>query len=206
MLKCEYGCGLVAKFQTKSGKNICHKSPNSCPSNKKKNSESLINSYKENKIKSGKEKYKEISKISKMKMANSNKGNFKADFSLYGKGNHKGYLIFERGYKCEMCLISSWNNKPITLELDHIDGNNRNNVKTNLRLLCPNCHSQTPTWRRSSEKGWKKKKYSDLEIKEAVENSENLNQVLIKLNLRWGSSKTIIDVMSRLNLKYKNSG
>jgi len=37
--------------------------------------------------------------------------------------------------------------QPIPLELDHIDGNHQNNALDNLRLLCPNCHSLTPTFR-----------------------------------------------------------
>lgn len=57
-------------------------------------------------------------------------------------------LIKERGYKCETCNLSEWQSKPITLELEHTDGNNRNSERSNLRLLCPNCHSQTDTWRR----------------------------------------------------------
>jgi hypothetical protein len=59
----------------------------------------------------------------------------------------KKYIISVRGYKCEECGISEWNNKPITLECDHIDGNNSNNHISNLRLICPNCHSQTPTYK-----------------------------------------------------------
>jgi hypothetical protein len=47
------------------------------------------------------------------------------------------------GYKCFICETSNWNNKPITLQVDHIDGNAGNNLPENLRLLCPNCHSQT---------------------------------------------------------------
>lgn len=44
---------------------------------------------------------------------------------------------------CSSCGISdTWNGLPITIEIDHIDGNNLNNVLTNLRFLCPNCHSQ----------------------------------------------------------------
>ncbi|MEY4052749.1 MAG: HNH endonuclease [Chitinophagia bacterium] len=49
--------------------------------------------------------------------------------------------------KCSICGIESWNNKQIKLELDHIDGNRINHDFNNLRLLCPNCHSQTYTYR-----------------------------------------------------------
>ena len=52
-----------------------------------------------------------------------------------------------RGYKCEICKISEWEDNPITLQVDHINGNAGNNLPTNLRLICPNCHSQTPTFR-----------------------------------------------------------
>ena len=50
-------------------------------------------------------------------------------------------------YKCSECGVGSvWNNLPLTLQLDHIDGDNHNNLPSNLRLLCPNCHSQTKTF------------------------------------------------------------
>ena len=48
--------------------------------------------------------------------------------------------------KCSCCGITQWNKKEISLHLDHIDGDNHNHVLDNLRLLCPNCHSQTDTW------------------------------------------------------------
>jgi hypothetical protein len=51
-------------------------------------------------------------------------------------------------YKCVECGISEWNNKPLILHMDHIDGNRMNNVLENLRLLCPNCHAQTETYSR----------------------------------------------------------
>lgn len=51
-------------------------------------------------------------------------------------------------YKCECCGIgNTYNGKPISLELNHIDGDNSNHRLENLELLCPNCHSQTDTYR-----------------------------------------------------------
>lgn len=47
-------------------------------------------------------------------------------------------------YNCKACGIDdTWNQKSITLQVDHIDGDKRNNRPENLRFLCPNCHSQT---------------------------------------------------------------
>jgi hypothetical protein len=59
----------------------------------------------------------------------------------------KKRLINELGHICSQCENTEWFGLPITLELEHIDGNNRNNKRENLTLLCPNCHSQTKTWR-----------------------------------------------------------
>ena len=60
----------------------------------------------------------------------------------------KKRLIEERGHKCENCDLSTWMEKQIPLELEHISGDRLDNSRDNLRLLCPNCHAQTPTWRR----------------------------------------------------------
>lgn len=63
----------------------------------------------------------------------------------------KEYISELYGYKCSECGISEWNNKPILLECDHIDGNHSNNKPSNLRLICPNCHSQTPTYKNKNK-------------------------------------------------------
>lgn len=48
--------------------------------------------------------------------------------------------------KCKLCGISSWMEKPLTLQLDHVNGDPSDNRPENIRELCPNCHSQTPTF------------------------------------------------------------
>lgn len=56
------------------------------------------------------------------------------------------YLLEVRGEQCECCSITEWNGKPLTFQIDHIDGNILNNELENLKILCPNCHTQTKTW------------------------------------------------------------
>jgi len=61
----------------------------------------------------------------------------------------RGRLLDRIEYKCANCgQRDRWKGKSLMLEMDHIDGNRRNNKVENLRWLCPNCHSQTETFRR----------------------------------------------------------
>lgn len=68
-----------------------------------------------------------------------------------GKISHrntiKKCLIKIHGYKCSICSLDHWQGYRLSLELDHVDGNAGNNMPDNLRLVCPNCHSITPTWK-----------------------------------------------------------
>ncbi len=71
-------------------------------------------------------------------------------------GTLKKYLTKERGYKCEQCGLVDWQDKSISLHVDHIDGNSDNNLPYNIRLLCPNCHSQTETFGGRNKKNSKR--------------------------------------------------
>lgn len=54
-------------------------------------------------------------------------------------------------YRCSgpSCpIVDSWLGQPVTLQLDHINGDALDNRLESLRFLCPNCHSQTPTFGR----------------------------------------------------------
>lgn len=72
--------------------------------------------------------------------------------------------LYESGVKeeCALCgLGSEWNGKPITLQLDHINGVWNDNRKENLQIVCPNCHSQTDTFAGRTKKGIKQKYFCE---------------------------------------------
>ncbi len=48
--------------------------------------------------------------------------------------------------RCEVCGLTAWRGRPLSLELHHVNGDGHDNRLENLLLLCPNCHSQTDTW------------------------------------------------------------
>jgi Zn finger protein HypA/HybF involved in hydrogenase expression len=106
------------------------------------------------------------------------------------------YYLEKVEYKCSCCDILEWNGKSIKLEIDHIDGNRRNNTLENLRLLCPNCHSQTETYKSKNITG--KRKVSDAELSDALFESDYISQALIKVGLaprggNYARAKRIIE-------------
>jgi len=79
-----------------------------------------------------------------------NKWNLQKQKILTGKitapRSLKKYLLELYGHKCSICELSIWNDKPIPLVLDHIDGRSINCLPRNLRLICPNCDHQLDTF------------------------------------------------------------
>lgn len=85
------------------------------------------------------------------------------NFELLAWQSKRIRVILEQDCKCLMCGVSEWMGVIISLEVDHIDGNNKNNCRENLRGLCPNCHSLTDTWRgKKSSKSKRQKQIDDL--------------------------------------------
>lgn len=92
-------------------------------------------------------------------------------------------ILVEQHGKCNRCGIDEWLGEPISLELEHIDGDSNNNVRENVECLCPNCHSLTPTWRGRNKNGKNGIRVTDQEIIEALQTTENIRQALLKIGI-----------------------
>lgn len=107
-------------------------------------------------------------------------------------------LLRENSF-CSMCKLDTWNGLPLILELDHINGNNKDYEDSNLRLLCPNCHSQTPTWR---GRNIKRRIVSDDELISALESTTSIRAALIKVGLTpKGKNYTRAGILSNIAQK-----
>lgn len=74
------------------------------------------------------------------------------------------YMGLLRPHQCEICGTTEWNGKPVPLEVDHIDGDHQNNILSNLRRVCPNCHAQTDTYKaknRGKGRGFRRQRWQE---------------------------------------------
>lgn len=79
------------------------------------------------------------------------------------RSNYKHYVLDQRGHQCEICGNNKWMNQPIPLILDHVDGHSGNFSMDNLRLICPNCDAQTPTYKsknRGNGRRYRRERYA----------------------------------------------
>ena len=188
---CDYGCGKSFQFVLKNSKHCCSKRPAGCEVLKKLNSEQTKKVYDSGRRTPMKEVYESLPQATKDSM-NWSKGKVLMSIEEvfvnskeWGSELLRKYLHHYnlKPYHCEICSLTEWNGQHITLELDHIDGVRTNNQLNNLRWLCPNCHSQTPTFRGYNKTLTGKAKVSDQELLTAYENCSNIRQALIKVGL-----------------------
>lgn len=190
-MKCDYGCNKPALYQLKNGKNCCSKRPAGCEVLKQLNSSKVKESYSLGQRKPAVQVYKDLPQQSKDKMAWSRGKVFKTIDEVFRHGQEWGsgllrkYILHYnlKDYCCEHCGITEWRGKPLTLEIDHIDGNHSNNEITNLRWLCPNCHSQTPTFRGYNKSLTGKVKITDEELSFALIEESSIRKALQKVGL-----------------------
>jgi len=105
-------------------------------------------------------------------------------FDELGMENKRRRVFEEQKYCCNKCGISEWFTRPISLELEHKDGNNLNNIRENLEGLCPNCHSITDTWRgrnKPAKNGINQ--ISDESLLQCLKESKNIRQGLLKAGI-----------------------
>jgi hypothetical protein len=84
---------------------------------------------------------------------------FKENSEFHSRSSIKKRLLNDYNIpnECAICKLSTlWMDKPLTLQLDHINGISNDHSLENLRLLCPNCHSQTSTYARTKTRSSKK--------------------------------------------------
>jgi 5-methylcytosine-specific restriction endonuclease McrA len=111
-------------------------------------------------------------------------------FDQLGPEGKKRRVLEEQDGKCNHCGIDAWNGRPLVLEFEHKDGNNKNNSRDNVECICPNCHSQTTTWRGRNNK---REKITDEKMLAALSTHDTPSAALRSLGLadKGGNFKRI---------------
>jgi 5-methylcytosine-specific restriction endonuclease McrA len=188
MADCVY-CGITATYVLKNGKDCCKPSWNQCEAVRAKNSLGLQKAHSE-----GRMPYDQLSPghgwnrgktgYSDPRMLKLNEEIF-CENSRRSTGNIKKIIMQENllPYSCVKCGNSgTWFGEPIVLELDHVNGKNRDHRLENLRFVCPNCHTQTPTFK-GRNMNRMKEMIPDALLLEAIHNEPSIQQALLSVGL-----------------------
>ena len=89
----------------------------------------------------------------------------------YTPKNFKKDFLREQNEKCAICgCEQTHNGKPLVFVLDHIDGNASNNKRENLRMICPNCDSQLPTFKSKNKNSTRRNYWKEHILKQITDN------------------------------------
>lgn len=119
------------------------------------------------------------------------------------KSERRERIAYDQDNKCDICKIeNSWNGKELKFDLDHIDGNRNNEKRNNLRLICPNCHSQTDTYKVGNNKQAGGIVYTDEQIIQALkENTSGYSAIKsLGMNPHGGNYVRIRKIIKKYNL------
>ena len=104
-------------------------------------------------------------------------------------------------YKCSICDNGPiWNGKELKFQLDHINGIRTDQRIENLRLVCPNCHSQTDTF---CAKNKKRSFPSEEKIVEAITVSHTIGEAIISLGINNSNRKKLENIIKEKNISLK---
>jgi 5-methylcytosine-specific restriction endonuclease McrA len=179
----------------------CRNSRNWDEDDKKKKSISAKKSEKVEIANKNKSKYSYI-RAGETKKINHKKKILESKYEDLKFNNLRNRIIYEQDGECNSCKLKKWMNNPITLELEHKDGNRNNNERPNLEMLCPNCHSLTDTWR-GRNKTNKRSKISDEKLLESLLINEwNVRQALLNVGLvaKGGNYKRCYRLKKEFNI------
>jgi hypothetical protein len=122
-------------------------------------------------------------KISETRKENHKKQILESEYSDLSFESLRFRILYEQHNKCNSCGLDKWLGNDIILELEHKDGDNKNNNRENLEMICPNCHSLTQTWR-GRNKRERKHRVSDKQLLESLLINEwNMRQALLDVGL-----------------------
>jgi Zn finger protein HypA/HybF involved in hydrogenase expression len=161
----------------------CRNSRDWTEEDKKKKSVSAKNSEKLKKQLNSIRTEEVYDKIVKTKKQNHIKKILESNYKDLSFESLRFRILYEQENKCNHCGLDKWLGKDIILELEHKDGNNKNNDRSNLEMICPNCHSLTQTWR-GRNKRERRHRVPDKQLLESLlVNDWNMRQALLDVGL-----------------------